>query len=202
MKWAALVLVGCAHAAPPHDAARPGGPSAVVRADIERAEQAERARRHDLARAEYERAVADAHDPASQHLARREFAETLETWGEVPEAIAQLQAAVVAKPDDAPSWNDLGILYQKQGDDTRALAALERAKQLAPRHVKPRLALAVVRQCRNDRAGAIAEYRGLLDLDLPDRLREKIQYWVGVLEKSPGPLGCKGIDRPAPAPPS
>jgi Flp pilus assembly protein TadD len=174
-----LALVGCATAAPP----APTTPSAVVRADVDQAEQAERVRRHDLARTRYQQAVADAHDPASQRFARREYAETLESWGEVAEAIAQLEGAVAARPDDAASWHDLGILRFQQGDIPGAADALGRAKQLAPRDVRPRTALAALYWQRHDYTAAAAEYRALLDLDLPDKLRDKVNWALGELAR-------------------
>jgi Flp pilus assembly protein TadD len=160
--------------------------SAVVKADVERAEDAEKARRHDVARTEYERAIADAHDAVSEHFARREFAETLETWGEVPAAIAQLERTTALRPGDAASWHDLGILYHHRGDDARALAALERAKQLAPRDPRPRIALGALLLCKQDLDAARSEYQGLLDLDLPDRLREKVRWVLDHLQAPPG----------------
>jgi tetratricopeptide (TPR) repeat protein len=181
---AALLLGACSPPPPqaPHD---PNGVSAIVRADVERAEDAEKMRRHDVARAEYERAVAAANDPASRHFAHREFAETLETWGEVPAAIAELEAAVAAAPDDAASWHDLGILYHHQADDTHAVAALERAKQLAPRDPRPRIALGALLLCRDELVRARSEYEALLGLDLPDRLREKVRWLLDHLQSPP-----------------
>jgi Flp pilus assembly protein TadD len=173
------MLSGCATAPPP----APAGPSAIVRADVENAEAAERVRRHDLARARYQQAVADAHDPASQRFARREYAETLETWGELAEAIAQLEGAVAARPDDAASWHDLGILRFQQGDAAGAAEALGRAKQLAPRDVRPRTALAALYWQRRDYPAATAEYRALLDLDLPAKLRDKVTWALGELAR-------------------
>jgi Flp pilus assembly protein TadD len=161
--------------------------SAVVRTDVERAEDAERKRQHDVARGEYEHAIADAHDPASEHFARREYAETLESWGEVPAAIAQLERIVATRPDDAASWHDLGILYHHSGNDTRARPALERAKELAPRDPRPRIALGALLLCRGDLEAARAEYQGLLELDIPDGLREKVRW---VLEHLQAPPGC------------
>lgn len=194
---AAALAAACGARGPAHPA--PGrGPSAQVRADIDRAERAELARRHDLARTAYEQAVADAHDPASVAIARREFAETLETWGATGEAIAQLQAAVRAAPGDVGSWHDLGILYHVQGDDSRAVTALEHARSLAPRSLRVRIALAAAYQCTNARAAAIAEYRALLALDPPERLAAKIRYWVGVLERSTELPHCRRPDRPDP----
>jgi len=154
-----------------------------VRDEIAQAETAERARQHDVARVHYERAVAGARDPASIAFARREFAETLITWGELDEAKAQLEAVVVAKPDDAATWHDLGIMRHNRGDMTGAMTALMRARELAPKDPRPRVALAALRWKSGDRAGAATEYRGLLELELPDRLRAKVQWALGELAK-------------------
>jgi Flp pilus assembly protein TadD len=178
-------LAACVHSSPP-----PAAPSPTVRADVGRAEDAEMKRRHDVARAEYERAIADAHDPHSQAFARREFAETLTTWGELAEAATQLDAAVAAEPNDAPSWHDLGLVRHKLGNDLAAVTALSRAKELAPRDPRPRIALAALYLCQNNIANATAEYRGLLELELPDRLREKVRYMLDQLPKQAAPLHC------------
>lgn len=181
MKRALAVLVACAAPKPVTT------PSAVVVADVKRAEDAELRRDHDRARAEYEHAIADAHDPISEHFARREYADTLATWGEHAEMKRQLERAVALAPDDAASWHDLGLVYHHDGDDPQALAALERAKQLAPRDYRPRIALAALRWSRHDTGGAAAEYRALLDLDLPPRLREKVRWALDQLAKAPAP---------------
>jgi tetratricopeptide (TPR) repeat protein len=162
------IVIAAACTRPP---ARLPGPSAAVRAEIDQAETAERARQHDVARTHYQRAVAAATDPASSAFARREYAETLITWGEFPEAIAQLEGVVEADPDDAAAWHDLGMLRHHEGNDTAAIAALERSKALAPRDFRPRRTLAVLRWKRGDKQGALAEYQGMLALDLPERLR-------------------------------
>lgn len=151
-------------------------PSAIVKADVDRAEQAEKARQHGVARAAYDKAIADAKTPTDLAFARHELAETLISWGEIPAAIAQLEAAVAARPDDAATWHDLGILRHHEGDDVGALAALEKARALVPQDPRPRIALAALRWSRGDRAGATTEYRELLALDLPDRLRAKVQW--------------------------
>jgi Flp pilus assembly protein TadD len=170
------LLAACARPAPRM-------PSAAVRAQIDQAETAERARQHDVARAHYQRAVAEAADAPSISFARREYAETLITWGEIPEAIAQLEVAVSAAPKDAAAWHDLGILRHNQGDDVRALEALEHAREASPRDPRPRIALAALRWSRGDRAGATTEYKALLELDLPDRLRDKVKWALGELAK-------------------
>ena len=163
-----VIVAACAHAVstPVH------GVSAIVRADVDRAETAEKARRHDVARAEYERAIIDAHDPDSIAFARHEYADTLEHWGEYDAMIAQLEAIVAVRPDDAGAWHDLGFLYFKlRHDSARATAALERAKQLAPRAARSHVELAEIYWCTGDRARAADEYRALLALELPDKVR-------------------------------
>jgi tetratricopeptide (TPR) repeat protein len=162
-------------------------PSPAVRADIERAEDAERRRQHDEAAAAYERAVADARDPTSVNIAHREYAETLETWGEVDRAIAQLEAAVAARPDDVAAWNDLGVLYHHRGDDARALTALETSKRLAPADWRPRRQLAALLVAMHEYERASAEYREMLALDLPDRIRDAVHKGLDWLSRAAAP---------------
>ena len=179
MRIAALLVVAACAATPK----APARPADGVRTEIEQAEQAERARKHDVAREHYQRAVAAAHDADSIAFARYEFAETLMSWGEVPEAIAQLEGVVAAKPDHAAAWHDLGILRHHQSDDAGASVALERARTLAPRDPRPRIALAALRWKRGDTAGAEAEYRALLELDLPANVRDKVKWALAQLAR-------------------
>jgi len=183
MRRAMIALVVAACARPGHEAREP---SAVVRAEIEQAEAAEKARQHDVARTHYQRAVDEARDPPSIAFARREYAETLISWGEYPEAIAQLERAIAARPD-AGAWHDLGLLRNNQGDVPGALAALEQARALAPRDPRPRVALAALRWKTGDRTGAATEYRALLGLDLPERLRAKVEWAIAELARAPAP---------------
>lgn len=173
----AVALAACAHAAAPR------GPAPPVKQAVAAAETAERARQHEAARGHYEAAVAAAHDPASIAFARHAYAETLASWGELPAARAQLEAAVVAAPDDAGSWHDLGLLRHNAGDDRGAIAALARAEQLAPDDLRPRKALAALYWATGDKPRATREYRALLALDLPDRLREKVEWALAELAK-------------------
>ena len=159
------------------------GPAAAVRAEVEQAETAEKARQHDVARTHYQRAIAVARDPASIAFARHEYAETLVTWGEADSARAQLESAVLANPGEASVWHDLGILRHAAGDDPGAIQALARAEQLVPDDTRPRTALAALYWRRGDKANAAREYRGLLALDLPDRLRDKVLWALAELAK-------------------
>lgn len=176
----ALVLAlaaGCGARQPARPAVDP------VRAEIERAEDAEKLRHHDEASVHYKAAIAAATTPKAQAWAHHEFAETLATWGQLPDAQHELEAAAAATPADPSVWQDLGILRHKQADDAGALEALGRAKSLAPRDARPRIALAALYWSTGDKPQALAEYRALLDLDLPDRVREKVRWAIGVLEK-------------------
>src|SRR5689334_21619069 len=71
-----LQLAACA-------AKGPASPKPVdaVRAEIDAAEDAEKQRKHVVARTHYDAAVAAAHDKRSEGFARREYGETLATWG-------------------------------------------------------------------------------------------------------------------------
>jgi tetratricopeptide (TPR) repeat protein len=174
-----IVLAACAKPPPVR------GPSDAVKEEIQRAEQAEQQRQHDVARAHYERAIAAANDPHSAGFARREFAETLATWGELEAARDQLEQAVEATPADPIAWQMLGILRASAtiGDVPGAFLALEKSKQLAPRAWVPRRDLAVLHWKMGHRVEALAEYRAMLDLDLPARLREKVKWAIGELSK-------------------
>jgi Flp pilus assembly protein TadD len=171
-RLAVFVLGACTSApetpkAPPHD---------PVHDEIAAAETAERARHHEDARAHYERAVAAAHEPKAIAFARRDYAETLASWGEVPAAIAQLEQAVAAVPADAAAWHDLGILRHHEHDDPGAIVALVKARAAAPADPRPRIALAALYWSTHDTADARREYTELLALDLPDRLRDKVKW--------------------------
>jgi Flp pilus assembly protein TadD len=175
---AMVLLAACAHGA-----VSPREPAVAVRAEIDAAETAEKARRHDVARVHYLRAIAAAGDPDSAAFARHEYAETLVTWGEAPEARAQLELAAAQSPTDASIWHDLGLLRHNAGDDPGAIAALAQAEQLAPTDARPRTALAALYWKRGDKANAVREYRAMLELELPERLRAKVEWALGVLAK-------------------
>ncbi|MGE3458745.1 MAG: tetratricopeptide repeat protein, partial [Kofleriaceae bacterium] len=168
--WLVIGVLACSRSPAPR------APSNEVRTEIARAETAERARQHEVARKHYQRAIELAHDPVSAAFARRELAETLISWGEYDQAIIELEAVVDLAPAHAAAWHDLGMLYHQRGDNERAMAALERSRAAAPRDPRPRITLAVLRWKRGDLAGATREYRELLELDLPDGLRSKVKW--------------------------
>lgn len=182
------LLLACGHAPPP--AAAPASP---VRRELDLAERAELARDHATARRHYEAAVAAAvaagSDLPSLRLARREFAETLISWGELPAAADQLAALTRADPRDAAAWHDLGMVRHALGDGPAAIAALARARAIAPSDPRPRIALAALYWKLGDLPAARAEYTALLELSLPDRVRDKVTWALQQLspERKPPP---------------
>lgn len=168
---AIAALVACAHPRP-----APRAPAAATRADITAAEDALGRRDHTAARAAYDHAVASAPDRASEAYARKERASALLLWDDRAAAVDDLARVTELTPDDAAAWHDLGIVRHALGDVAGARAALERARALRPRDPRPRLALAALAWSQGDRAAAAAEYRALAELDLPDRLREKVAW--------------------------
>ena len=182
----ACLLASCA------SSQHPAEPRPDVRAEVRDAETAEKARRHDVARTKYERAVADARDakdPESAGYARGRYGETLATWGEYKAAIAQLEASVTAYPSDPAPWHDLGVVREHEGDSPGAIIAFEHAVALAKSDWRPRLAIAALRwklaghcfdapghDCSREVEATKAEYQAMLELDLPDRLRTKVSW--------------------------
>jgi Flp pilus assembly protein TadD len=175
------LCAACGSARPAPSA--PETPAARTRAAVAEAETHERARRHDLARAAYRRAITEAPDPLSEAYARREHASALAFWGEVPAAITELEIVVRLAPGAAPAWHDLGILRHSVGDDAGAAVALRTARALRPADPRPRIALAALLWHAGDRAGAAAEYRALLELDLPPRVRDRVEWALGQLTR-------------------
>jgi Flp pilus assembly protein TadD len=185
-----LALAACGAAARPVE---PAKPVTTVKQEVDLAENAERKRQHDVAREHFQKAVALARDPGSIAFARWRFAETLVTWGELPEARAQLEAAVQAKPDDVVAWHDLGHVRFGLEDQRGALAAFRTAIALAPREIKPRKSLAQLLMMAGDLGAASAQYKAMLELDLTDKERTAVEWAIGQLAK------IKGTE-PAPRP--
>jgi eukaryotic-like serine/threonine-protein kinase len=143
---------------------------------IERAHAAERERRYDRARQAYQRAIAGAPDDFSRGHGHRELGRALVFWGEYEAGQEALERAVALRPGDAPAWHDLGIVRHQLGDLTGAEAALTRAAALAPRDPRPRIALAALLWNQERLTEALAQYDALAGLELPEAVREKVEW--------------------------
>jgi Flp pilus assembly protein TadD len=174
-----LALAACGRAPPPQQ------PSAATRREVAAAEDALRRRDDDGARAGYARAIAQAPDRPSEGFARRELADLHLLFDERAEAASELARVLALRPRDAASWHDLGIVRHALGDFDGAVEALERARELAPGDARPRIALAALRWQQGDRDGAAREYRALLELELPGRVREKVEWALRELARAP-----------------
>jgi Flp pilus assembly protein TadD len=178
-----VALVVLALAAACGGTPRPATVSPATREAVAAADDAERAREHDRARALYETALRDARDPPSQAFAARAYADVLLLWGEGEAAVVQLETVTTATPDDPSAWHDLGIVRHTLGDVPGARTALERAAALAPDDPRPHIALAALLWKSGRRAEALAEYRVLLTLELPARVRDKVEWAIAELSK-------------------
>jgi tetratricopeptide (TPR) repeat protein len=177
----AVALTACAIAC--GGAARRPEPSEPTRRQVATAEEALRRRDYDGARAAYARAIETAPDGASEAFARRELADMLLLFDERQAAAAELVRITALRPDDPRTWHDLGIVRHSLGEIEGAAAALEKAKALAPDDARPRVALAALLWEHGAKAAAKREYEALLLLDLPPRLREKVEWAIGELSR-------------------
>lgn len=179
---ASYPVAGTWHLAGCGGARKPAGPSAETRELIAAAESHERARRYDLARVAYQRAVDAAPDPTSGGFAAHRFASALAFWGELAPARAMLETAVARDPSRASAWNDLGVVRAQLGDTAGAEVALRRAVDLAPADPRPRVALAALLVKTGRYREAEVEYRALRsDFDLPPRMRDAIDRALELL---------------------
>jgi type IV pilus assembly protein PilF len=58
------------------------------------------------------------------------------TMGNLPEAKNSLSKAVDIKPDYAPAWDALGVIYSKTGDNAAAIEALKKALAAYPDYIE------------------------------------------------------------------
>ena len=170
------LLIACGHPRRPE-------PSERTRREVAAAEEALRRRDYDGARAGYARAIANAPDGASEAFARRELVDMLILVDERKAAADELTRVTVLRPDDPRAWHDLGIVRHSLGDIDGAATALGKAKSLAPDDPRPRIALAALLWERGDKPAAKREYEELLALDLPPRIREKVEWAIGELSR-------------------
>lgn len=174
----ALVAGACAKPAPRRPAL-----DTRVQSLVKRAKAQERRRRYDLARSFYEQADRAARDDFNRAYAGRSYAMALIFWGEYDHAETELGRVVRLNPHDVASWHDLGMLRHRRGDVLGAEQAFRRAIALRKNNPRSRIALAALLWKTRRWADALHEYRALLDLALPHRVREKVQWAIAVLQK-------------------
>lgn len=157
-------------------------PAASTRALLARAHEAERARRYDRARELYLEAAREAPDRQSEALAWRELGSALIFWGELDEAARALGRVVAIDPGAVSAFHDLGIVRAKLGDPAGAERAFRRAIALAPEEPRPRVALAALLVGQRRWNDALAQYRALERLELPEAMRRAVGRAVQLIE--------------------
>lgn len=185
-------LLACACGGAPHR-----GPSPATVALLEQAESAESRRRYDRARALYLQAKREAPDDVSRARAARAFGRALIFWGEYAGARVELTEATRLAPDDAGAWHDLGIVNHHDGDLPGAESAFRRSIRARPRDPRSRIALAALLWQTGRHRDALTEYQALLTLEVPPRIRDKVEWAIRALQAR-----LAGDAAPSPDPPS
>jgi Flp pilus assembly protein TadD len=74
------------------------------------------------------------------------------------------------------------MVRHRLGDFAGAEAAFRRSIRIRPRDPRSRIALAALLAKQRRYPAALVEYRALLSLDLPSRVRDKVRWAVRLLE--------------------
>jgi tetratricopeptide (TPR) repeat protein len=101
--------------------------------------------------------------------ARKNLAWTLVELGRKEEGIFQMEKGIISRPDFAPLWEDLALLYQSEGNLAEADKAILRAMTLKPESA-PIL----------NRAGIIAYLR--------QQHREAKEWFLDAIQIDPSPV--------------
>lgn len=177
-RWLALlvVMIACGGATP-----APEKPGRGTQDLLARAEAAEKERRYDHADALYRQARREAPDPASGAAAALAHGRALIFWGEYDQAEEALEEATRQAPGNAGAWHDLGMVRHERDDPAGAEAAFRRSIAASPRDGRPRLALAALLWKQRRHPDALREYEALAGLELPERVREQVQWAITTL---------------------
>ncbi len=156
---------------------------ASTKALVKRAKAQERKRRYDKARLLYLQAKREATNDFNRAFAGRSYALALIFWGEYATAETELEGVVRLHRRDVASWHDLGMLRHRRGDLPGAEQSFRTAIALRKHNPRSRIALAALLWKAKRYKDALTEYEGLLTLELPDRVRNKVQWAIGVLRR-------------------
>jgi tetratricopeptide (TPR) repeat protein len=92
-------------------------------------------------------------------------ASTALTAGDKPVARKLYDAVTAVAPAYAEGWHRRALLLSDAGDDTQAMASLQRTIQLNPRHFEAMMQLGEMLEDYGDKPGALKLYRRALALD-------------------------------------
>jgi Flp pilus assembly protein TadD len=90
-------------------------------------------------------------------------------WAQKEVSLRQLQEAVQKNPNDPNLHYLLGVKYQNEGKDSKALAAYEKAISLNPRYSEALLGLGTLKAAQGDLDGAIKVLKKAVQFDPKNR---------------------------------
>ena len=99
-------------------------------------------------------------------------------WAQKEVNLRQLQEAVRNKPNDPSLHYLLGVKYQNEGQDSKALAAYQKAVNLNPRYIEALLALGALQSAQGDQDGAIKALKKAVQLDPKNK---EARIWLSVV---------------------
>lgn len=126
-------------------------------------------------------------------MAARAYGRARIFWGEYAQGTAELEESVELDPGDAGTWHDLGIVRHQQGDMAGAEQALRRAISLRPDDGRPRIALAALLWKNERYREALREYQALETINLPDGVRDKVEWAIETLRRKLDGQGAAGL---------
>ena len=84
--------------------------------------------------------------------------------GDVNGAVRDLEECVRLDPASAEAWNDLGVIFRKQGDPVRAVASFEQAVSARPSYSTAIYNLALAYEARNELGRATVRLQQVVSL--------------------------------------
>jgi len=100
-----------------------------------------------------------------------------------PKAIAKLEAARAARPNDAAVARSLGIAYYKAGKFSEARAVLDQAVRLNPRDGSASLYLGLTAEQQKDLPGAKAAYQTYIRFGRTSRVRRQLEARLAAITR-------------------
>lgn len=120
------------------------------------------------------------------------FALASESAAQRPDAIARLEKARAARPNDAAVARSLGIAYYKQDKLTEARTHLEQAVKLDPRDGSASLYLGLTAEKQNDLPGAKAAYQTYVRFGRTSRVRRQLEARLAAVTRLELTAAAKG----------
>jgi len=116
-------------------------------------------------------------------------------WAQRAVSLRQLQEAVQKNPNDPSLHYLLGLKYQNEGKDDKALAAYQKAVSLNPQYAEALLGLGALKAAQGDHDGAVKALKRAVQLDPKNK---EARAWLSAVYGRQG-LALLEQDKPAEA---